>query len=233
MLSTLGRGQSVQFSSASDTATRILDAVDAPAEPSGPTLEREHHPKRDGHAIYDECTEECHRSSMLSTPGPGQVTHSSSGSTVRVVPSTLFTTNARKNATDPRCCRRLGRAKWPTPRTRGPPEACRTRYLRRLPGRMPRILDAVDAQAGPSGPLLGREHGQDSPNDAIYDTLTTKSHGSSIVSTPKPAQVAQFSSVSTIDVVSDTAETSLGQKKQANPRYCRRPGRPRWPSSRA
>ena len=90
---------------------------------------------------------------------------------------------------------------------------------------MPRILGAVDAQAGPSGPLLGREHGQDSPNDAIYDTLTTKSHGSSILSTPGPAQVAQFSSVSTIDVVSDTAETSLGQKKDANPRYCRQKSR--------
>ena len=37
----------------------------------------------------------------------------------------------------------------------------------------------------------------------------------------------------TIGVVSDTVETSLGQKKHANPRYCRRPGRPRWPSSRA
>ena len=84
-------------------------------------------------------------------------------------------------------------------------------------GRMPQILDAVDARAGPSGPLLEREHRQGGAEHAIYDTLTTKSHGSSILSTPKPAQVAQFSSVSTIDVVSDTAETSLGQKKDANP----------------
>ena len=46
-----------------------------------------------------------------------------------------------------------------------------------------------------------------------------------MLSTPGPAQVAQFSSVSTIDVVSDTAETSLGQKKDANPRYNRQKSR--------
>ena len=46
-----------------------------------------------------------------------------------------------------------------------------------------------------------------------------------MLSTLGPAQVAQFSSVSTIDVVSDTVETSLGQKKDANPRYCRQKSR--------
>ena len=36
---------------------QILDAVDAQVDPSGGTLEREHRPKRAGHAIYDECAE--------------------------------------------------------------------------------------------------------------------------------------------------------------------------------
>ena len=136
---------------------RILDAVDARAGPGGPVLEREHHPKCDGHAIYDECTEECHRSSMLSTPGPGQVTHSSSGSTVRVVPSTLFTTNARKNVPDPRCCRRPGRAKWPTPRAGATSGCPRRRYLRRFYEEKPRILDAINGKTRPNATLLERE----------------------------------------------------------------------------
>ena len=96
-------------------------------------------------------------SSMLSTPRPSQVAQLSSGSTIRSVTDTLFTTNARKNATDPRCCRRPGRAKWPTPRAGAPSGWCRARYLRRMHGRTPRILDAVDARAGPSGLRLERE----------------------------------------------------------------------------
>ena len=74
---------------------QILDAVDARAKPSDPLLEREHGQGGAGHAIYDECTEECHRSSMLSNPGLGEVAHSSSGSIVRRVPDTLFKPNAR------------------------------------------------------------------------------------------------------------------------------------------
>ena len=86
---------------------------------------------------------------------------------------------------------------------------------------MLRILDGVDAWAGPSGPLLEREGHPKRAGHAIYDACLEKRPGSSMLSTLGPAQVAQFSSVSTIDVVSDTAETSLGQKKDANPPYYR------------
>ena len=143
-------------------------------------------------------------SSMLSTPRPSQVAQLSSGSTIRSVMETLFTTNARKNATDPRCCRRPGRAKWPTPRAGAPSGWCRARYLRRMHGRTPRILDAVDARAGPSGLRLEREPLHGAPEDVIYDASTKRSHGSSMLSPEKPGQMRHSSSGSHFSSVGNT-----------------------------
>ena len=162
---------------------------------------------------------------MLSTPGPSQVTHSSSASTVRVVPGTLFTTNAWKNATDPRCCRTPAWAKWPTPRAGASSDACRTHYLRRMHGRMTRILDAVDAPAEPSGPTLEREHHPKRDGHAIYDKCTEECHRSSMLSTPGPGQVTHSSSGSTVRVVPSTLFTRNARKNATDPRYCRCPGR--------
>ena len=148
-------------------------------------------------------------SSMLSTPRPSQVAQLSSGSTIRSVTDTLFTTNARKNATDPRCCRRPGRAKWPTPRAGAPSGWCRARYLRGMHGRMPRILDAVGAWTGPSGPLLEREGHPKRAGHAIYDACLEECPGSSMLSTPRPGQVAHSSGASTVRIAPTTLFTTL------------------------
>ena len=73
---------------------------------------------------------------MLWTLGPGQVAHLSNGSAAKVP--------------DFRYCGRVGRAKWPTSRAGAPLET--------------RILDALNAWAGPGGPPFERERRRGAPD---------------------------------------------------------------------